>query len=293
MCGYSEGVDMCGKCHKQVVLGLICLVSSIPCCSCLGLLSSFVSAVHRKGTAPGSAVGFLFVFLTFSYVTDTGSRCLPRKSVHVSPWLCVFKTCLVYVCVYTCRRVWFSLLYLHQSWLHGTEKCSLNSSWVPKQAGWWDASVGFAISIKQICTGIVLVRLSFTCVHVFPTARKSFYVYAGILALLNLVQGLGSALLCVDIIEGLWYVCWRRGSAALFFMLHLSVFQHCLSQENKVVLCSEEGIKLLLLFCAKRPLCGQETHGGEVCGAACSAVVLKCWVIVWIQMPGHWLVCHR
>ncbi|NXN97626.1 TPRA1 protein, partial [Rhinopomastus cyanomelas] len=34
-------------------------------------------------------------------------------------------------------------------------------------------------------------------------ARKSFYVYAGILALLNLVQGLGSALLCVDIIEGL------------------------------------------------------------------------------------------
>ncbi|KAG6939374.1 transmembrane protein adipocyte associated 1 [Chelydra serpentina] len=34
-------------------------------------------------------------------------------------------------------------------------------------------------------------------------SRKSFYVYAGILALLNLVQGLGSALLCVDIIEGL------------------------------------------------------------------------------------------
>lgn len=49
------------------------------------------------------------------------------------------------------------------------------------------------------------------CVHVFPTARKSFYVYAGILALLNLVQGLGSALLCVDIIEGLWYVCWEGG----------------------------------------------------------------------------------
>lgn len=44
------------------------------------------------------------------------------------------------------------------------------------------------------------------CVCVFPTARKSFYIYAGILALLNLVQGLGSALLCVDIIEGLWYV---------------------------------------------------------------------------------------
>ncbi|XP_074054533.1 transmembrane protein adipocyte-associated 1 [Macrotis lagotis] len=34
-------------------------------------------------------------------------------------------------------------------------------------------------------------------------SRKSFYIYAGILALLNLLQGLGSALLCVDIIEGL------------------------------------------------------------------------------------------
>lgn len=31
-------------------------------------------------------------------------------------------------------------------------------------------------------------------------------MYAGILALLNLVQGLGSALLCADIVEGLWYV---------------------------------------------------------------------------------------
>lgn len=36
------------------------------------------------------------------------------------------------------------------------------------------------------------------------SAKKSFYVYAGILAALNLVQGLGSALLCADIIEGLW-----------------------------------------------------------------------------------------
>ena len=35
-------------------------------------------------------------------------------------------------------------------------------------------------------------------------------MYAGILALLNLVQGLGSALLCADIIEGLWYV-WGMG----------------------------------------------------------------------------------
>ncbi|XP_012331226.1 transmembrane protein adipocyte-associated 1 isoform X3 [Aotus nancymaae] len=34
-------------------------------------------------------------------------------------------------------------------------------------------------------------------------SRRSFYVYAGILALLNLLQGLGSVLLCLDIIEGL------------------------------------------------------------------------------------------
>lgn len=34
-------------------------------------------------------------------------------------------------------------------------------------------------------------------------SRRSFYVYAGILALLNLLQGLGSALLCANIIEGL------------------------------------------------------------------------------------------
>lgn len=46
-----------------------------------------------------------------------------------------------------------------------------------------------------------------------PAARRSFYVYAGILALLNLVQGLGSALLCADIIEGLWYV-WGVGDGA-------------------------------------------------------------------------------
>ncbi|XP_056294425.1 transmembrane protein adipocyte-associated 1 homolog [Pseudoliparis swirei] len=34
-------------------------------------------------------------------------------------------------------------------------------------------------------------------------SKRSFYVYAGILSLLNLVQGLGSALLCADIKEGL------------------------------------------------------------------------------------------
>ncbi|XP_049682119.1 transmembrane protein adipocyte-associated 1 isoform X1 [Accipiter gentilis] len=45
-------------------------------------------------------------------------------------------------------------------------------------------------------------------------SRKSFYVYAGILALLNLVQGLGSALLCVDIIEGL---CCVDATTFLYF----------------------------------------------------------------------------
>lgn len=42
--------------------------------------------------------------------------------------------------------------------------------------------------------------------YLCSAARKSFYLYAGILSLLNLVQGLGSALLCAEIIEGLWYV---------------------------------------------------------------------------------------
>nr|XP_055199786.1 transmembrane protein adipocyte-associated 1 isoform X2 [Nyctereutes procyonoides] len=48
-------------------------------------------------------------------------------------------------------------------------------------------------------------------------SRRSFYVYAAILALLNLLQGLGSALLCADIIEGLCffapliYVAFLRG----------------------------------------------------------------------------------
>ncbi|KAM4654108.1 transmembrane protein adipocyte-associated 1 isoform 6-T9 [Amazona ochrocephala] len=45
-------------------------------------------------------------------------------------------------------------------------------------------------------------------------SRKSFYVYAGILALLNMVQGLGSALLCVDIIEGL---CCVDATTFLYF----------------------------------------------------------------------------
>ncbi|XP_059571921.1 transmembrane protein adipocyte-associated 1 isoform X2 [Alligator mississippiensis] len=45
-------------------------------------------------------------------------------------------------------------------------------------------------------------------------SRRSFYVYAGILALMNLLQGLGSALLCVDIIEGL---CCVDATTFLYF----------------------------------------------------------------------------
>uniref|UniRef100_F6QI48 Integral membrane protein GPR175 n=1 Tax=Equus caballus TaxID=9796 RepID=F6QI48_HORSE len=45
-------------------------------------------------------------------------------------------------------------------------------------------------------------------------SRRSFYVYAGILALLNLLQGLGSALLCANIIEGL---CCVDATTFLYF----------------------------------------------------------------------------
>uniref|UniRef100_A0A8C0N827 Integral membrane protein GPR175 n=1 Tax=Canis lupus familiaris TaxID=9615 RepID=A0A8C0N827_CANLF len=45
-------------------------------------------------------------------------------------------------------------------------------------------------------------------------SRRSFYVYAAILALLNLLQGLGSALLCADIIEGL---CCVDATTFLYF----------------------------------------------------------------------------
>lgn len=38
-------------------------------------------------------------------------------------------------------------------------------------------------------------------------------MYAAILALLNLLQGLGSALLCANIIEGLWYAGGLAGLA--------------------------------------------------------------------------------
>lgn len=64
----------CGTRHKQQVLGLMR--------SCPALLSSFVGAVHWKGTARVAALGFV-AFLPFSCVAHTGSRCLTLESSHV------------------------------------------------------------------------------------------------------------------------------------------------------------------------------------------------------------------
>lgn len=107
-------------------------------------------------------------------------------------------------------------------------------------------------------------------VRVFLTARKSFYVYAGILAVLNLVQGLGSALLCVDIIEGLWYVCWGRiysllSNVAFVFFNNVSRKQTSavFLRRNKAIVC----------FMGKKKVWKLTFVG--VFGAACSTVVLR------------------
>lgn len=55
------------------------------------------------------------------------------------------------------------------------------------------------LQLQNVCTQLLLSFLFFA-------AKRSFYVYAAILAQLNFIQGLGSALLCADIIEGLWSV---------------------------------------------------------------------------------------
>lgn len=55
------------------------------------------------------------------------------------------------------------------------------------------------LHLQTICPQLLLCFLFFA-------AKRSFYVYAAILAQLNFIQGLGSALLCADIIEGLWSV---------------------------------------------------------------------------------------
>ncbi|XP_076125430.1 transmembrane protein adipocyte-associated 1 homolog [Alosa pseudoharengus] len=64
----------------------------------------------------------------------------------------------------------------------------------------WLASSCFFFLIYSL---IVILPKTSIRERIYLPSKKSFYVYAGILAALNLVQGLGSALLCADIIEGL------------------------------------------------------------------------------------------
>ncbi|XP_048344356.1 transmembrane protein adipocyte-associated 1 isoform X2 [Sphaerodactylus townsendi] len=68
-------------------------------------------------------------------------------------------------------------------------------------------------------------------------SRKSFYVYAGILAVLNLVQGLGSALLCANIIEGL---CCVDATTFLYFsffapLIYVAFLKSFFGSEPKIL----------------------------------------------------------
>ncbi|KAK1158514.1 hypothetical protein AOXY_G23465 [Acipenser oxyrinchus oxyrinchus] len=68
-------------------------------------------------------------------------------------------------------------------------------------------------------------------------SRKSFYLYAGILSLLNLVQGLGSALLCAEIIEGL---CCVDVTTFLYFsvfapLIYVTFLQGFFGSEPKIL----------------------------------------------------------
>ncbi|XP_053153413.1 transmembrane protein adipocyte-associated 1 [Hemicordylus capensis] len=68
-------------------------------------------------------------------------------------------------------------------------------------------------------------------------SRKSFYVYAGILAVLNLVQGLGSALLCAGIIEGL---CCVDATTFLYFsffapLIYVAFLKSFFGSEPKIL----------------------------------------------------------
>uniref|UniRef100_A0A6I8RWQ4 Integral membrane protein GPR175 n=1 Tax=Xenopus tropicalis TaxID=8364 RepID=A0A6I8RWQ4_XENTR len=63
-----------------------------------------------------------------------------------------------------------------------------------------------AYSVTQVYTLVSLLPKTPLKDRISLPSRKSFYVYAVILAALNLVQGIGSALLCADIINGLCLV---------------------------------------------------------------------------------------
>ncbi|NWW35169.1 TPRA1 protein, partial [Panurus biarmicus] len=87
-----------------------------------------------------------------------------------------------------------------------TQVSTLKRNWQKKE---------LCLKYKQLVTRFLSESGSFALwMRFWKKTRKSFYIYAGILAVLNLVQGLGSALLCVDIIEGL---CCVDATTFLYF----------------------------------------------------------------------------
>ncbi|XP_036177666.1 transmembrane protein adipocyte-associated 1 isoform X2 [Myotis myotis] len=74
--------------------------------------------------------------------------------------------------------------------------------------------LSLAYSVTQVYSLVVVLPKTPLKDRISLPSRRSFYVYAGILALLNLLQGLGSALLCADIIEGL---CCVDATTFLYF----------------------------------------------------------------------------
>ncbi|KAL4623637.1 hypothetical protein GN956_G18657 [Arapaima gigas] len=68
-------------------------------------------------------------------------------------------------------------------------------------------------------------------------SRRSFYIYSAILSVLNLVQGLGSALLCADVIQGL---CCVDVTTFLYFsvfapLIYITFLRGFLGSEPKVL----------------------------------------------------------
>ncbi|CAL8340793.1 unnamed protein product [Merluccius merluccius] len=68
-------------------------------------------------------------------------------------------------------------------------------------------------------------------------SKKSFYVYAAVLSLLNFVQGLGSALLCAEIIEGL---CCVDVTTFLYFsifapLIYITFLRRFFGSEPKIL----------------------------------------------------------
>ncbi|NP_001339936.1 transmembrane protein adipocyte-associated 1 isoform 4 [Homo sapiens] len=74
--------------------------------------------------------------------------------------------------------------------------------------------LSLAYSVTQVYSLVVILPKTPLKERISLPSRRSFYVYAGILALLNLLQGLGSVLLCFDIIEGL---CCVDATTFLYF----------------------------------------------------------------------------